>query len=162
MKKLLALAAALSCLLSLAGCGGSPEPGTGGADSIPFQENQLYAAAYLGYQETGDLSFYTENYLDGGDLPVHHVSSGDYYLIIPRYEDMTVQLYQNDIQTGDPVLFYEEPACRPFLIQCNVSDIFPDVTIRLTRQGETAEFSPFLSLENGKPEFGDRGLDITR
>ena len=130
--------------------------------SIPFQEDQLYAVAYLGYGEINDLAFYTENYLDDVNLPVHYLSKGDYYLIIPRYADMEVRLYRNDIETMGTTLIYEEMACRPFILQCNISDIFTDATICLTRETETVEFSPYISLEDGSVQVGDRGVDITK
>jgi len=53
-------------------------------------------------------------------------------------------------------------ACRPFILQCNVSDIFTDATICLTRETETVEFSPYISLEDGSVQVGDRGVDITK
>ena len=100
MKKHTAWIAALLCLLALAGCRAAPDSGSEGSKtaSIPFQEDQLYAVAYLGYGEINDLAFYTENYLDDVNLPVHYLSKGDYYLIIPRYADMEVRLYRNDIE----------------------------------------------------------------
>lgn len=163
MRKCIAAVAALLCLLSLAGCGAAPEePAPSKLDAIPFQEGQLYALAYLGYDEINDLSFYIENYLDSEDLPVHYLSKGDYYLVIPRYPDMEVRLYQNDFETADRSLFYEEKGCRPFIIQCNVSDIFPDATICLSYQGETAEFSPCISLADGSVLAGERGLELTK
>ena len=162
MKKLLGPVLALLCLLALAGCGDAPEQKESKLDAIPFREDQLYAVAYLGYDEIHDLSFYTENYLDDENLPIHYISKGDYYLVIPRDTDMTVHLYQNDIQTMDTTLIYEDTECRPFIIQCNVSDIFPDATIRLTHQTETVEFSPYISLQEGSVMVGDRGLDLTK
>lgn len=187
MRKYIILAAVLLWLPSLAGCSSSPEasasnkpvaapetpvasmpdiapeaPASSKVDAIPFQEDQLYAVAYLGYDEINDLSFYCENYLDSENLPVHYFSKGDYYLVIPRYPDMAVQLYQNDFETMDMSLRYEDNECRPFIIQCNVSDIFPDATIRLNYQGETVEFSPFISLADGSILVGDRGLNLTK
>lgn len=184
MKRWLPWLMAVVCVLTLVGCGGAPDaqPSPAGPDStaspgqspyesltpegdvsqsIPFLDGQLYAAAYLGYQEINDLDFYTEHYLDGGALPVHYVSPGDYYLIIPRCPGMTLRLYQNDIQTGDSALIYEDPDCRPFLLQCNASDIFADVTVSFTYQEEQAEFSPYISLEDGSVQVGDRGLNLT-
>lgn len=162
MKKCIALAAALLCLLTLAGCGNAPVPEKSGTGAIPFRGDQLYAAAYLGYEEMDDLSFYVETYLDGEDLPIHYLSQGDYYLIIPRYENMTLRLYQSDMETMDTVLRYEDTACRPFIVQCNVSDIFADAVICLTYETETSEFSPYISLQDGSVQMGDRGLDITK
>ena len=169
----LLLAAALCCAL-LAGCAAPAggEDGSGGSggtsgsqegpgEGIPFEEGQLYAVAYLGYQEMGALEEYAQRYLDGGRLPVHYLSPGDFYLVIPRYAGMELALYRNDVETGAAELIYEDPDCGPFVLQCNVSDIFADATIRLDYQGETAEFSPFISLKDGSVDAGARGLLLT-
>ena len=112
-------------------------------------------------QEIEDLEFYAERYLDSDELPVHYFSDGDYYLVIPRYTEMKLSLYRNDIVTSSSALVYEEPDCRPFILQCNVSDIFPDAAIQLTYAGETVEFSPFISLKDGSVDVGERGLLLT-
>ena len=143
--------------LALTGCAGE---GGGDAPALPFEEGQYYAAAYLGYQEMGSLEPYAR-YLEGEEPPVHYISPGDFYLVVPRYSGMALAIYKTDIETMEPALVYEDPDCRPFIIQCNVSDIFSDTVIRLTYQGETAEFIPFISLENGRPDIGEKGLDIT-
>ena len=131
-------------------------------DAIPFEEGQLYAAAYLGYQTADGLDYYVDQYLDSDKLPIHYVSDGDYYLVIPRYDGMSLSLYVNDIETSFGTLRYRDPDCGPFVIQCNASDIFNDVTVRLLYNGETAEFSPFISLKDGAAMLGERGLDLTR
>lgn len=162
MRKRTIWAAVLLCLLSLAGCGGQAGPAPAGDGTLPFQEGQLYAAAYLGYEEIDDLAYYTETYLEGGDPPVHYLSKGDYYLVIPRYENMALRLYRTDMETMETQLVYEDPACRPFILQCNVSDIFADAVVSLTYGEETAEFSPHISLMDGSVQVGERGLDITQ
>ena len=158
MKKYVFLIPILSvCLGAVASCAAQPEQ-----SAIPFTEDQYYAAAYLGYQQIDDLTFYLEEYLNGEQLPVHYLSNGDYYLVIPRYPGMQLTLYRNDIETLQPTLIYEDPDCRPFILQCNVSDIFADATIRLTYEGETVEFSPFISLKDGSVDIGSQGLDLTQ
>lgn len=178
MKKSAVLAISLSCLFMLPGCGGRSTVGTVEAphkeiqnevnspkaskvDAIPFSDEQLYAVAYVGYEELQDISFYEENYLENENLPVHHISEGEYYLIIPRYTDMEVRLYQNDIETGESILRYENKESYPFVVQCNVSDIFPDATIWMSTKDTSAEFSPYISLVDGSVQAGERGLDIT-
>ena len=159
------LALILTGFLLLSGCAGTlaeQPPAERKRDSIPFTDEQYYAVAYLGYQEMKDLSFYTEQYLDSGDIPTHYFSPGEFYLVIPRYDDMSLALYQNDIETMESSLKYEEPNCRPFIIQCNVSDIFPDATIRLTSGDQIVEFSPYISLKDGAVIEGERGLNITK
>ena len=131
-------------------------------ESIPFKKNQLYAVAYLGYDEINDLSFYEQNYLDSENIPIHYISKGEYYLVIPRYSTMSVSLYKNDMQNMEKSLIFEEQACSPFIVQCNISDIFADVTIRFVYNEETIEFSPYISLEDGAAEVGNRGINITK
>ena len=131
-------------------------------DAIPFRSGQLYAVAYLGYQTPEDLDYYADRYLDSDDLPIHYFSDGDYYLVIPRYEGMSLSLYVNDIETSLSTLRFADPNCGPFILQCNVSDIFADVTLRLEYKAETVEFSPFISLKDGELMIGERGLDLTK
>lgn len=150
----------LLCLGLLAGC--TAQPRTSKRDAIPFSEGQYYAVAHLGYQQMDDLSYYETEYLDGDPLPIHHLSDGDYYLVIPRYSDMKCALYRNDMDASESILLYEDPCGQPFILQCNVSDIFADATIRLTYEGETVEFSPFISLKDGSVDIGEHGLDLTR
>ena len=139
----------------------SPEE-TAPAAGIPFGEGQLYAAAYLGYLEPEALAGYVNRFLGGEDPPTHYLSAGEFYLIIPRYPDMAVRLYSSDINSADPVLIFEAASCVPFAVQCNVSDIFADVTVELTRQGETVAFSPYISLKDGGAEIGEKGLELTK
>lgn len=120
----------------------------------------LYSVAYLGYGETVDLLTCIEAL--GLDVPpTCFVSGGEYYLIVPRYEDMHLALYRNDMESGERTLVREEETCRPFVLVCNVSDIFPDATVVLTRGGETVAFSPYLSLRDGSLQCGARGANIT-
>ena len=155
----LVLCSLLLLPLLLAGC--APETGSR-RDNIPFSEDALYAVAYLGYQEMSSLDYYAGQYLDDEALPVHYLSDGDFYLIIPRYDGMELALCRNDLETSQPNLIYQDPDCRPFILQCNASDIFADATIRLTYKDETAEFSPFISLKDGSVDIGTQGLDITK
>ena len=140
----------------------SSQSQTSKRDQIPFADGQSYAVAHLGYQEIEDLDFYVQRYLDSADVPIHYLSSGDYYLVIPRYQGMELSIYVNNIETSDSSLFYQETDCHPFIIQCNVSDIFPDATIELTYKGETVSFSPFISLKDGSLDIGEHGLDLTK
>ena len=150
----------LSALL-LAGCGQQGESAENSAqEEIPFEEGQLYAVAHIGYQEITGLEDVAP-YLCSTQVPVHYVSDGDFYLIIPREDTMDLTLFKNDMETGEKILFYEEPNCSPFILQCNVSDIFNDVTVRLTCGEEETEFSPFISLKDGSLDIGSRGLNLT-
>ena len=131
-------------------------------ENITFQEGQLYAAAYLGWEEMEGLSDYQTAYLKGESVPVHYISPGEFYLIIPRYPDMAVKLYQNDINGAAPVLLFEAENCVPFVVQCNISDIFSDLTVELSYGGEAVSFSPYISLKDGSAQVGERGLELKK
>lgn len=165
MKKRILIAAMLFAALTLGGCGliGSAEntAQVSKRDSIPFGEGQMYAVAYLGYQTTGDLNYYVDRYLDSDQMPTYRVSDGDCYLVIPRYDGMNVSLYVNDMETLGRTPQFENQNSGPFIVQCNVSDIFPDITVRMEYGGEAVEFSPFISLRDGSLMIGERGLDLT-
>ncbi len=164
MKKFSPLASVLlASLLFLTGC--SAHKGTTSSDSeiglypdIPFSEDQYYAVAYLGYQEMEYLDDYAVRYLDSDQIPIHYISAGDFYLVIPRYSGMALSLYRNDLDTSQPVLVFQDPDCSPFILQCNVSDIFEDATVCLTYQEMSMEFSPFISLKDGSVVVGSQGL----
>ena len=138
----------------------SPAPASK-RDLIPFGEDQQYAAAWLGYQQIDDLDYYRERYLDS-EPPVYYISDGDYYLVIPRYPDTALDLFVNDVETSQSSLFLEVPDCGPFIVQCNASDVFEDVTIRLIHDGAFVQFSPFISLMDGSIQVGEHGLDLTK
>ena len=131
-------------------------------ENITFQEGQLYAAASLGWEEMEGLSDYQTAYLKGESVPVHYISPGEFYLIIPRYPDMAVKLYQNDINGAAPVLLFEAENCVPFVVQCNISDIFSDLTVELSYGGEAVSFSPYISLKDGSVQVGERGLELKK
>ena len=74
---------------------------------------------------------------------------------------MSLSLYVNDFEMSLGTLRFRDPDCGPFIIQCNASDIFADVTVRLEYNRESEEFSPFISLKDGALIIGERGLDLT-
>ncbi len=156
----------LICALTLSSCAQpsvpTETPEASKQENIQFTEGQLYAVAWVGYGEATDLPFYLEQYIDADELPTHYISGGDYYLVIPRYENMKLELYKNDMTTNTSSLVFEESDCGPFLVQCNVSDIFSDATVALTYNEEQVEFSPAISLMDGSFVIGEYGLNITK
>ena len=164
MKKVLCRTMAMILFICLTGCSDaeSLDADRSKVESIPFEENQLYAVAYLGYGEMDDISVYAEKYLDEAEPPIHYFSTGEYYLVIPRYEDMEVQLYRNDMLTMGRELVYESASGEPFILCCNISDIFPDASVCLRWQEESVEFAPYISLMDGSVQIGERGIDITQ
>ena len=85
-----------------------------------------------------------------------------YWLILPRYPGTALEVSQLDINTSEARLVYSDPDCEALILQCNISDIFPDAEIRLRCEEGEAEFSPYISLRDGSVVLGPEGLDLTR
>ena len=130
MKQRSILVTLLLCVLLLTGCGtaapapdatstptqeaaAAPTPTPDPLSTLPYEDGQLYAAAYLGYLEPKDLDFFRQTYFGGRELPVHHISDGDFYLIIPRDPNATVRLLRNDMLTQTSSIIYEQPDGSP-------------------------------------------------
>ena len=65
MKKMTCgLSALLLCLGLLSGCTSQPEASK--QDTIPFEDGQYYAVAYLGYQQIDDLDYYVGEVICNG------------------------------------------------------------------------------------------------
>ncbi len=152
MKKTVGLL--MLCLLLFVGCAGKT--------AIPFAEGEMYAVAYLGYQDKEALTWYIEQYGLDADLPTYHISDGDYYLVVPRYADTSLALSRIDTETSECLFIYETANCTPFVVQCNVSDILPDAMIVLKHEAESARFTPEISLKDGTLTVGDKGRNITK
>lgn len=73
---------------------------------------------------------------------------------------MIVRLYRNDMETLGKNVEHESDVCKPFIEQCNISDIFPDVTVKLTYQGEMVEFLLYISLRDGSVQIANDAVFI--
>lgn len=75
--------AALLITLALTACTPAPDSEVSQAAELPYTEGQLYAAAWLGWQDTGDLSRYADLCPGIEEAPVLRLSDGEYWLICP-------------------------------------------------------------------------------
>lgn len=125
------------------------------SDSIDFEDIHMYAGEFLGY---GSEGLEKANELDA---QLVSFNGDEYYYIIPRYMDMTVDVYSVNIENNDQELIYSNGDGTPFIIKCNESDIFSNVLIKLTTtNGKIVEIVPFISLENGDLVLGEDGYII--
>ena len=162
MKQRTILSTLLFCALLLAGCGtaaqtpdATPTPAQETAatptpdplSTLPYTDGQLYAAAYLGYQAPTDLDFFQQTYFGGRELPVHHISDGDFYLIIPRDPNATVRLYKNDMVTD----FLMNDKCsagtgRFLEVMANTLSLTPQDLCELASKGSGTSISSMCTV----------------
>lgn len=86
------------------------------------------------------------------DLPLCNLNGWEYYLIIPRYEGDTVMVQPLVMDEDSAALRAEGEALiydAPFVLCCNPSDIFSNVSVTLRHGEESVTFSPYVSLRDG-------------
>jgi hypothetical protein len=130
-----------------------------------WQGDELYAVAYLGYNVEDPMQCAKDYINFDGELPIAQTAGDEWYLIIPRYSDTEVSISPLDLSesfvVGEQILHIDNG--NPFLIRCNVSDIMPNIYMRLKSSQGEVDFSPFISLKgDGELVAGiEKGIDIT-
>ena len=116
--------------------------------TIVWEEDNIAAMAFLGY---GEYLFALGTYTaDTAPIPVYEIEGDEYYLLVPKDKDTQIKIYENDFNTMEKgKLLFDIETASPFVLKCNVSDIFSNVVIELVSPTKTIEFSPFLSLMDG-------------
>ncbi len=129
------------------------------------QENALCAVAFVGYC-SGSFAEIQEGFVTEGITEVLPIvaevkeenliskEGSELYLVVPR-EDVGVSILEQVFDQNTEALTYGETLytqsdVEPLLLRGNVSDIFPNLIIRIEGQGgETLEYCPSLSLRDG-------------
>ena len=121
---------------------------------ITWQPGDVCAVAALGYGQDTDALAADWAHKSGITPAAQVLAPGDEnYVVIPRDTGCTVQVLActMDAATGSvstgAVLYSGGGAA--FVLRCNESDILQNVLVRVTANGETLEFSPYLSLADG-------------
>ncbi len=118
-----------------------------------FEQSQLYTIQYLGY----DIQNLAALLVD--DMEFFDLGGYEYYLITPRYNDMSIQVSKNYMETMSSKVVFSSNQAKPFVLKANESDIFPNATIKLTAQdGNTTEITPYISLMDGSLVANEQGV----
>ncbi len=125
---------------------------------IDWQGEELYAIVYAyNYENPEDYAEVAKEYLslyveEVSTIPEYLYGGDDYYLLISRYPEEVLEIYDyvfatDDLEKGEVLdILEDEPY---FILQCNISDLFPNVLLEVEREGEIYSFSPYLSLKDG-------------
>lgn len=119
-------------------------------EEYDFDDNDLYAIKYLGYDI--DIEDYSEH-------EFYSFEGDEYYLIIPRYDDMYLEIYLLDAVDGSSELKHTSENAGSFIVKGNISDIYSNFEIKLfSSDDKSSTFSPFISLKDGSLTASDEGL----
>lgn len=135
-------------------------PTTPEVSLIQWEEQELFAVALLNYDyEKTEFDSVANDYLEqylGCSLedsaPRFELDGTELYLIIPRDPSVPVDIYEldfgvDDLEKGE--LLYSVVDEPYFILNCNVSDLFANVLLEGTSNGEEYSFSPSISLRDG-------------
>lgn len=164
MKKLISILCSIFMILTLSACEKEEE----NTALKTFREgfNERVAVAFFGYYSY-DLSHLDElfNSFDAyatfpfleSEIEIVDTEGDELYLIVPKDPKASISVYENNmnIDTGEMSkgeLLYKSPTNngQPILVHANVSDIYSNVIVEVSDDKGSFEFSPSISLMDGK------------
>ena len=169
MRRIVSLLAICAALVS---CGNTGGKSTGDEfQSINWRDNDAAAVICVGmYTNESDLrdsrllDRYSKSYgLE--NLETVQTKGDEWYIVIPRHSKATVKVNAVEIDENCNLhksMLLAERDGRPFLLRCNVSDLYCNVAISIEgKDGKPlVDYSPMISLEDGKAFVRlSRGID---
>ena len=169
MRRIVSLLAICAALVS---CGNTGGKSTGDEfQSINWRDNDAAAVICVGMytnesdlRDSGLLDRYSKSYgLE--NLETVQTKGDEWYIVIPRHSKATVKVNAVEIDENCNLhksMLLAERDGRPFLLRCNVSDLFCNVAISIEgKDGKPlVDYSPMISLKDGKAFVRlSRGID---
>ena len=159
MRRIVSLLAICAALVS---CGNTGGKSTGDEfQSINWRDNDAAAVICVGmYTNESDLrdSWLLERYSKSyglENLETVQTKGDEWYIVIPRHSKATVKVNAVEIDENCNLhksMLLAERDGRPFLLRCNVSDLYCNVAISIEgKDGKPlVDYSPMISLKDGK------------
>ncbi len=169
MRRIVSLLAICAALVS---CGNTGGKSTGDEfQSINWRDNDAAAVICVGMytnesdlRDSGLLDRYSKSYgLE--NLETVQTKGDEWYIVIPRHSKATVKVNAVEIDENCNLhksMLLAERDGRPFLLRCNVSDLYCNVAISIEgKDGKPlVDYSPMISLQDGKAFVRlSRGID---
>lgn len=169
MRRIVSLLAICAALVS---CGNTGSKSTGDEfQSINWRDNDAAAVICVGMytnesdlKDSGLLDRYSKSYgLE--NLETVQTKGDEWYIVIPRHSKATVKVNAVEIDENCNLhksMLLAERDGRPFLLRCNVSDLYCNVAISIEgKDGKPlVDYSPMISLKDGKAFVRlSRGID---
>ena len=169
MRRIVSLLAICAALVS---CGNTGGKSTGDEfQSINWRDNDAAAVICVGMytnesdlRDSGLLDRYSMSYgLE--NLETVQTKGDEWYIVIPRHSKATVKVNAVEIDENCNLhksMLLAERDGRPFLLRCNVSDLYCNVAISIEgKDGKPlVDYSPMISLKDGKAFVRlSRGID---
>lgn len=169
MRRIVSLLAICAALVS---CGNTGGKSTGDEfQSINWRDNDAAAVICVGMytneadlRDSGLLDRYSKSYgLE--NLETVQTKGDEWYIVIPRHSKATVKVNAIEIDENCNLhksMLLAERDGRPFLLRCNVSDLYCNVAISIEgKDGKPlVDYSPMISLQDGKAFVRlSRGID---
>lgn len=159
MRRIVSLLAICAALVS---CGNTGSKSTGDEfQSINWRDNDAAAVICVGMytnesdlRDSGLLDRYSKSYgLE--NLETVQTKGDEWYIVIPRHSKATVKVNAVEIDENCNLhksMLLAERDGRPFLLRCNVSDLYCNVAISIEgKDGKPlVDYSPMISLKDGK------------
>lgn len=90
------------------------------------------------------------------EYPVSVKTGSEMFAVVPANTQSDIKVYKVDfgddgeLQVDRDTVLYEDKTGKPFILLCNDNEAYSNVLIAVQDGDNTVEFSPSLSLENGR------------
>lgn len=178
MKKMFLMLLSVMLIFGLTACDSddvASETDKAPATEVVWGDGEIYAMALLGYSGAfaegefdEEIDGYLELYvpeLSAADIHRVDATGDENYLIIPRFEGLvTVSALDMPSESGEASVgeVLDQFEAVPFVLTCNVSDIYGNALVTVEADGEVATFEPRISLMDGSLIVSGDGQDITK
>lgn len=116
------------------------------SSKLPFKSDKFLIAIFD--DETIVKKYYSSKELNKvQDINIDGINK---FLIIPRYKDIEIEIYKQELkEDGKMKETLAKKVNEPFYLECNVSDLYSNVVIKIKYKNKTYNYSPYYSLKDG-------------
>lgn len=119
-------------------------------DKIKFKDNEVMAIINIGGIPNSYNYSAVEKYFKKTDYENIDIGGTEKYFIIPR-DDMNINVYKLSLgEDGTMKREFIKNMKESFYVTCNESELYSNVLFVLTFNGKDYEYSPYISLKDGR------------
>ena len=125
---------------------------------ISWDSDHLFGISFLGYHQdlnqflkSAAFNDFTKKYpAAANSIPVD-MGGDEIFCVIPRKVDLSTAVCSYNDRTGEYGPFIYEGIGRPILLKCNISDLYPNSAVWVSRGEFAIEYYPQVDLAFGDP-----------
>ena len=124
--------------------------------SIDKDTDKLIAVATINSVDEVKEKYFDEEFM------IYETNGEELYFVVPIQKNVTMNVYSAVMEETNIVKDKLIASTnKPFILKCNVSDIIPNIIIEIKQNNKVYEYSPYISLKDGKLYTNEYVMDIS-